>query len=138
MRGRVVRVQLDGAAEFDIGLAEAERIGERHAARGMSFGQRAIELKSFAAGFVTHGLSLFGADANAVAGSDVVGVGQSDVGEGVVGIGGDGLLEEVDAFLQARRRASVPELAAFEIKAIGFGIAGSGLAEFLLLRALLT
>ena len=76
---------------------------------------------------------MLGADADGIAGRDVVSIGEPGVGEGVVGIGGDRLLEEVDTFFQAVGGASVPGLAAFEIQAIGLGIGGSGLGHALLI-----
>src|SRR5271156_2420850 len=101
----------------------------------MHLGHRAIELERFAAGFVAHRLSLLGADTNAVAGSDVVGIGEPGVSKGVVGIGGNGLLKQIDTFLQALGRASVPELAAFEIEPVSLWIGRSSLPELLLLSA---
>ena len=66
-----------------------------------------------------------------VAWSYVISVGESCVSQRIVGISGDRLLEQVDAFLDAVRRAAIPKLAAFEVESVSFGIASAGLSEIL-------
>ena len=55
--------------------------------------QRIVQLDSFARSFVGQKLALPGSEPNAVAGSDVISIGEAGIGEGIVRIGGDGLLK---------------------------------------------
>src|SRR5206468_2166322 len=57
-----------------------------------------------------------------VTGSYGVRVGEPCIGERIGRIGDDRLLEQVDAFFNALRRAPVPELTAFQIKTISLRI----------------
>ena len=74
-----------------------------------------------------------GVNANTITGRDIVGVGEPAIGERIVRVGRDGLLKQIDTFLQAFRGAPVPGLPSFQVKAVGLGIAGPRSAQVLLL-----
>ena len=115
MGGGIVLVQLNGAPKFRVRFAPPQQIRQRESSGRVRFRKSVIQFNRFAAGFVGQYFALLRGDADAVAGSDVVGIGESGIGEGVVGIGGDRLLEQIDTLLQAVGRASVPELPTLQI-----------------------
>ena len=100
----------------------------------MGFGQGVIKFDGFARSFVGQKFGLLRSNWN-VAGSNVVNISQTGVREGIVGVGGNRLLKQCNAFLQAIWRASIPKLAAFEIETISFRIRRGGAGKALLLGA---
>src|SRR5260370_13475929 len=67
--------------------------------------------------------------AGPVTGDHVVGVAQPGISKGVVRIGGNRLLKQIDALLQPLRGASVPELPPFQIQPVGRRIRTPGAAQ---------
>ena len=92
----------------------------------MGLGKRVIQFERLTSGFLCQQLRLPRSDADLIAGNYIVGLRQPGIGEGIVGICGNGLMEKVDALLESFRRAAIPELAGFQIEAVGFRIGGTG------------
>ena len=61
-----------------------------------------------------------------------VSLGQPRVGERVVGIGGDGLLKQIDTLREAFVGPPIPELAAFEVETIRLRVGCAGATHVLL------
>src|ERR1700676_613674 len=59
----------------------------------------------------------------------VVGVAQPGISKSVVRVGGNRLLKQIDALLQALRGASVPELPPFQIQPVGLRIRSPGATQ---------
>src|SRR6266851_5577830 len=101
----------------------------------MAFHQRVIERDRFQTGLLAEREALPRADADIVARRDGISLRQPGVGESVIGIRSNRLLEQVDAFLNTLGFPAIPKLASLEIQTVRFGVACACAAETVLCGA---
>src|SRR6202035_2162714 len=70
-----------------------------------------------------------------VAGGNGISVRKPRVGEGIVRVGGNGLLKQINALLNCFVRAPVAELACFQLKTVRLRVRRAGATQALLLLA---
>src|ERR1700676_3578269 len=93
MSGGAIGVQLDRTPKLLLGLAPPPRHRERTGTCGVGFGKRVVKGERLARSLVREQARLPGRYADAIAGSDVISVRESGVGERIGWVGCDGLLE---------------------------------------------
>src|SRR5580700_4045550 len=101
----------------------------------MCLWQAVIQFERLVCGFLRQRSGLPGGYAYPVARNHVVSITQPGISKSVVRIGGNRLLEQINALLQTFRGAPVPELSALQIEAVGLGITRPGIAQSPLLVA---
>ena len=119
MRGRVVGIQADGALELPLRAPPIPVLRRLHVGqRGVGFG--GLTVQHHGGGRAGGGLVPYvRRPPHPVVGQQAVGVGQAAVGQRVLGILDDRLLEEVHRLLQPLLGALVQVVAALQIQVVG-------------------
>ena len=121
--GGIVGIKGYRALEFPHGTREVEAAAKGMAQRGVSFGQRLIQLQRFRRRLLPFGYRVSDGK-HLVECANRVAVGETRPGQGVFRILIDCLLEVLGGALQRKRRSSVPQKTAAEYSwwASGFSV----------------
>ena len=86
----------------------------------MGFRQVVVELQGLARGVAFQGIGRVGSD-QSIGAEDGVAIGDAGIGLGIIRVGGDGLLKQVEGAANVGFGALVPVIAALQIKLISLG-----------------
>src|SRR5438105_4535274 len=135
MRGCVVWIQFNGSFVFSFGAGEIVIVVVENASeRGMRLGQSVVERQGFQRGLPRFRQGFTGRQ-TAIDWKQCVSIGETGMGQRIIRVERDGLVEILNRLLNILWRALVPIETSFQIKLISLRIVRVVLRQLLLVRA---
>ena len=126
VRGRIVRLQLDGASELRLRLRPLPETAMGQAEGGMCFGERRVNFERLPRRRFCLGRR-FDGGRSAILGDDRVAIRDTGISQRIIRVAVDGLMEKVERGQEARFRPLVPVEPALLIELVRLTIVGVAL-----------
>ena len=124
----IVRTQLDGALELRDRVLELKIVVGKHGRGSMGFAQTVIEFQ----GPLHRGFRLrnrISRSSRTVVGKKEIGISQANIGEDIIRIFQDSLIEIIDGLAQVRPGPFVPKISALQVNLVSFTVGGRSLGH---------